>query len=152
MNKQDFIQSGILESYALGLASNEEQEQVKQLVEDDQEISAHLVDLEDGIKSYFNKESVTPPVAVREIIQLRTERKQKHNFNKTVQDNTKQFLDVEVNDTHIKVHKYWRPAFIAVFVLSKIFLIAGLYLYFKSASQQEELLRLKQEIQQQQLK
>ncbi|WAC12091.1 hypothetical protein [Dyadobacter pollutisoli] len=152
MNKQDFIQSGILESYALGFASSEEQEQVKQLAEYDQDISAHLVDLEDSIRSYFNKESVTPPVAIREIIQLRTERKQKHNFNKTVQDDPKRFLEVEVNDTHIKVHKYWRPAFIAVFVLSKIFLIAGLYLYFKSASQQEELLRLKQEIQQQQLK
>jgi hypothetical protein len=41
------------------------------------------------------------------------------------------------------VHKLWRPAFIAVFILSKIFLIAGLYFYFKSVSPQEELQKIK---------
>jgi hypothetical protein len=152
LNTQDFIQSGILESYALGLANKDEQAQVQQLAEGDHRISSQLMDVEDGIRRYFDNESVTPPSEVREIIQLRADKKQKHTFDKTVRNDSKQFLEVEVNDTHIKVHKFWRPAFIAVFILSKIFLIAGLYLYFKSASQQEELVRLKQEIQNQQLK
>ncbi|WP_353717698.1 hypothetical protein [Dyadobacter sp. 676] len=46
----------------------------------------------------------------------------------------------------MKVHKLWRPAFIAVFILSKIFLIAGLYFYFKSVAQQEELEKIKTEM------
>ncbi|MEO6282635.1 MAG: hypothetical protein ABIO93_04560 [Dyadobacter sp.] len=152
MNTQDFTQTGILESYALGLANKEEQEHIQLLAAGNREIANQLVDVEDGIRRYFDIESVTPPSEVREIIQLRADKKQKHTFDKTVRNDAKQFLEVEVNDTHIKVHKFWRPAFIAVFVLSKIFLIAGLYLYFKSASQQEEIVRLKQEIQNQQLK
>ena len=51
-------------------------------------------------------------------------------------------MHVDVDETHIRVHKYWRPAFIAVFVLSKIFLILGLYYYFKASSLEKEMLRM----------
>ncbi|MCE6990446.1 hypothetical protein [Dyadobacter sp. CY323] len=145
MKTQEFIESGILESHLLGFATNEEQEQVKQMMSADRELADYVLNLESDIRSYFVHESVTPPTAVREIIQLRNlrERKEKHAFKSADQDIKAPYLDIEVNDTHMKVHKFWRPAFIAVFVLSKIFLIAGLYYYFKSASQAEELQKLK---------
>ncbi|MCF2486824.1 hypothetical protein [Dyadobacter sp. CY347] len=153
MEIQDFIESGILEAHLLGLTNKEEKELVRHMVEENQEVKEQLVDIERDLTRYFNGSAATPPTAVREIIHLRSGqdnfRKEKHTFkNSASAENSTKFLDVEVNDTHIKVHKFWRPAFIAVFILSKIFLIAGLYYYFKAVNQEEELLRLKTEIHQ----
>lgn len=150
MSKQEFVESGILESHLMGLASEEEQQLVAEMIRSDNDISGYVNELEDDIKRYFAERAVPPPEAVREIILLRSIREKKgrssYDVGKTV--GAKQYLDVEVNDTHMKVHKLWRPAFIAVFILSKIFLIAGLYFYFKSQAQQEEIERIKTEMQQ----
>nr|WP_295929961.1 hypothetical protein [uncultured Dyadobacter sp.] len=151
MNKQEFIESGMLESHLMGLSSEEEQEQVAEIMLSDRTLPPYAVKLEEDIKRYFSEGSVPPPEAVREIILLRSIREKKGQRSSDPRDTAKapQFLDVEVNDTHMKVHKLWRPAFIAVFILSKIFLIAGLYFYFKSVSQQEELQKIKTKMQQQ---
>jgi hypothetical protein len=145
LKTQEFIESGILESHLLGFATNEEKEQVRQMMLKDRELADYVLGLESDIRRYFQDESVSPPTAVREIIELRSfrERKEKQEFKSTDKNSKTPYLDIEVSDTHIKVHKFWRPAFIAVFILSKLFLIAGLYYYFKSASQAEELQRLK---------
>jgi len=156
LDTKDFIESGILESYLLGLADEEEKEYVQQRVLTDQDVSDYLTDLETNITGYFDQHSSPPPPEIREIITLRTSKsdlqKKKHVFNKNSSQEAfrkkDEYLDIEVNDTYIKVHKYWRPAFIAVFILSKIFLIAGLYFYFKTASLEQELVRLKTEVQQ----
>lgn len=145
MSKQEFIESGILESHLMGLANEEEQAQVAEMMQADSEMAEYVNDLEYDIKRYFAEGSVPPPEAVREIILLRSIREKKGSSEEPV--DAKQYLDVEVNDTHMKVHKLWRPAFIAVFILSKIFLIAGLYFYFKSVAQQEEIEKIKTETQ-----
>ena len=146
MSKQEFIESGILESHLMGLANEEEQAQVAEMMQADSEMAEYVNDLEYDIKRYFAEGSVPPPEAVREIILLRSIREKKGSSSEEPVD-AKQYLDVEVNDTHMKVHKLWRPAFIAVFILSKIFLIAGLYFYFKSVAQQEEIEKIKTETQ-----
>lgn len=149
MSKQEFIESGILESHLMGLANEEEQQLVAAMMLSDREMSEYVNDLEVDIKRYFSEGSVPPPEAVREIILLRSIREKKGRSSSDIGEtvNARQYLDVEVNDTHMKVHKLWRPAFIAVFILSKIFLIAGLYFYFKSVAQQEEIERIKTEMQ-----
>jgi len=154
LGTQDLIESGILEAHILGLANQEEQELVKQMVDENQELADYLVDIETDIMRHFNGSAVLPPSKLREIIHLRSresQQKGKHNFNnKNTQDNrnSTKYLDVEVNDTHIKVHKFWRPAFVAVFILSKIFLITGLYYYFKTVNQDQQIEKLKIEMQQ----
>ncbi len=147
MSKQEFIESGILESHLMGLASEEEQAQVAEMMLSDSEMAEYVNDLEYDIKRYFAEGSVPPPEAIREIILLRSIREKKGRSSQEEPVDAKQYLDVEVNDTHMKVHKLWRPAFIAVFILSKIFLIAGLYFYFKSVAQQEEIEKIKTETQ-----
>ena len=128
----------MLESYVLGLTTDKEKEYVLERVLTDQDLTDYTLELESNIMSFFNQGSVPPPPEVREIVQLRTSRrdiqKKKHVYeNKSSEQKQKkdEYLEIEVNDTHIKVHKWWRPAFIAVFILSKIFLIAALYFYFK---------------------
>ncbi len=154
MKTKQFIESGILEAYLLGMSTDEEKHQVNQMVMTHSEISEYLLRFEKNIQGYFLQNAVPPPSDVRQLIQLRNNKtdittKANHTYYEMPRDNTAkkdQYLDIEVNDTYIKVHKWWRPAFVAVFILSKIFLIAGLYYYFKAASQEEEIQKLRTEI------
>jgi hypothetical protein len=153
LDTKDFIESGILESYLLGLSTQEEKEFVLQKVLGDQQISDYMADLETSIKGYFDRHAIPPPPEIREVMMLRDnktsiQKEKQVNHNKENNRKKEQYLEIEVSDTYIKVHKYWRPAFIAVFILSKIFLIAGLYFYFKTASLEQEIIKLKTEVQQ----
>jgi hypothetical protein len=153
-----YLKTGILEAYLLGITTEKEREEVQQLLTTDASILAELNELEADMESYFLRNAVPPPPGIREAIELQIsnteirkwrEPSQKHAdpaWNEP-QSNEHSYVKVEVDDTHIRVHKLWRPAFIAVFVLSKIFLILGLYYYFKSDSQSQEITRLKAEIQ-----
>jgi hypothetical protein len=155
LDNQNFIESGLLESYLLGLTTEEEKKYVDQALQTDHQAADYIYELEENIQKYFDQNSIPPPPQLREVILFRTTKtdiqKKKHVFRETSNEDTSkksEYLDIEVNDTYIKVHKYWRPAFIAVFALSKIFLIAGLYYYFKTTSLEQEILKLKTEIQQ----
>lgn len=151
MNTQAYIESGILESYILGLASDTQQKEVERYIQMSPEISLALEDLETVINQQFSAN--IPPPSVRQRIKEHEDdrlkkwdfNEQNHQRNETEKEEGK-YLEVEVSDTHLRVHKYWRPAFIAVFVLSKIFLAAALYFYFKSDSINKENLKLQQEI------
>jgi hypothetical protein len=148
-----YLTDGILESYLLGLVSEEQQKDVDHLLTTDPELQLQLSDLELELEDHFMRHAVPPPPAVRNAvldrinegeIQKRNRRQQSYQRpDFTDGPSRSDYVNVEVDDTHIRVHKYWRPAFIAVFVLSKIFLIAGLYYYFKAGSMADEITRLK---------
>ena len=146
MNKKAFIESGILEAFVLGMANEEEKRAVIRFAETNEASSDYLLDLELHIRGFLDDNKVTPPLEARDVLALRSkefrQQKTKTTFTNNASNN-KKYLDVEVSDSYIKVHKNWRPAFIAVFILSKIFLILGLYYYFKSASLETELAKLK---------
>jgi hypothetical protein len=154
-----YISSGVLEAYLLGLASDEEQHEVQQMQVLYPEISSALNQLEVNIESYCLENAVPPPTGTWELIEARISRKEikkqghEKDNQKASEPQTQKpdYLEVAFSDTYIKVHKYWRIAFISVFILSKIFLIAGLYYYFKADSQTQEIERLKTVIQQQQV-
>ncbi len=150
----------MLEAHLLSLTTEKEREELQQLLETDPDVQAHLRELELTIEDYFVQNSVPPPPAVRDTVFQRinaTEIKKwaqpevdpgSTRKSKASRSANPDYLDVAVSNTHIRVHKNWRTAFIAIFILSKVFLILGLYYYFKSASQEQEIMRLKTEIQQ----
>lgn len=150
MNHHAYIESGILETYVLGLASDVQQDEVERYAQISPEVSLALKDIEKIINQQFSA-SIPPPNVRQRIEENEYHRLKKWGFNdQNHNKNTKEeskYLEVEVNDTHIRVHKNWRPAFIAVFVLSKIFLATALYFYFKSDSLNKDNLKLQQEIQ-----
>lgn len=159
MKTYNYLKDGILEAYLLGLTTEKEKEEVEQLLAADTDVLAELNELETDMEEYFLRNAVPPPPSIREAVSLRiseTEikkweeptRTKTHQQSTEFRSNEQSYVDIEVDNTHIRVHKYWRPAFIAVFVLSKIFLILGLYYYFKASSQAEEIVRLKAATQQ----
>lgn len=159
MKTHDYLTSGILESYLLGLVSDQQREDVERLLTTDPEIVSYLDQLEVDMEQHFLRNATPPPPSVRAAVLQRINESeiQKWTGDEANHTNTRKpdaephkpnYIDVEVSNTHIQVHKYWRPAFIAVFILSKIFLILGLYYYFKSNSLEQEIIRLKASAQQ----
>ncbi|MFC5409559.1 hypothetical protein ACFPMF_09590 [Larkinella bovis] len=155
MDIRHYIDSGILEAYLLGLTSEEEQNEVEQMKLRHPEISAALNEIEIRIESCCLENAVPPPPGAWDVIQARTshsdlkKRAPNDSQNKKEAGSDKSgYVEAEVRDSYIRVHKLWRIAFLIVFILSKIFLIAGLYYYFKSDSQQQEIERLKTVLQQ----
>jgi len=151
VNPKEYIESGILETYILGFASDNQQEEVEKYVRIFPEISLALEDLGKVINEHFSA-SIPPPSVRQRIKEFDHDSLKKWDFNEqnhsqnNVHKEDIKYLEVEVSDTHLRVHKYWRPAFIAIFILSKIFLAAALYFYFKSDSLNKENLKLQQEI------
>ncbi|GAB2516628.1 hypothetical protein [Spirosoma aerophilum] len=154
MKTYQYLKSGILEAYLLGSTTEEEKEEVEKLLATDADVLAELNELEAGLEEYLLQNAVPPPPGVREAIALRLSETEITKWKEPAysepdpepnqsRSRESSYVDVEVDNTHIRVHKNWRPAFIAVFILSKIFLILGLYYYFKSASQEQEIMRLK---------
>ncbi|UFH56123.1 hypothetical protein [Spirosoma sp. KNUC1025] len=159
MKNYQYLTSGVLEAYLLGLTTDEEKAELEKILTTDPEVLAQLNDLETTIEDYFQRNGVPPPPSIREKIELRIseteitrwEGVKRTDSSKKAEDSQSTespYLQVEISDTHIRVHKYWRTAFIAVFILSKVFLILGLYYYFKSASLADEVSRLKSATQQ----
>lgn len=158
MINHQLIESGVLEACLLGIASEEDQQDVGQFIAANPDIAAYLHDLDTTLAAHFLHHSVPPPPAIRDVIELRVteqalqkkERSAHADFNQqstySTTSTSPNYVDVEVDNTHIRVHKNWRPAFVAVFILSKVFLIASLYFYFKADSQAQEIARLKAEI------
>ena len=160
MTTDQLTTSGLLESYLLGWTTDTENEQVEQLLAQDDTLFDRVEQLNADLEHHFVQQAVPPPPAIRDQLertitrqelQKRTHRDypdfdyEAPTRNTTAQPN---YVDVEVDNTHIRVHKNWRPAFIAVFILSKVLLVTSLYFYFKADSQAQEITRLKAEMNQ----
>ena len=154
MKTSHYLTSGILESYLLGIASDEQKEELDRVLTTDPDVLAELNELEVQIEQYLLDNGVPPPPGLKVAIEQRINGTEIQKHDTSTQSRfdpptpeprpaTPNYVDVEVSDTHIRVHKNWRTAFIAIFILSKVFLILGLYYYFKSSSQADEIMRLK---------
>jgi intein-encoded DNA endonuclease-like protein len=161
LKNYQYLKNGFLEAHLLGLFADQEKEEVTQLLATDNDLLDHLDDLEVEMEEYFLNHAVPPPPGIREKIELRISQTEIEKWvqpNHTEQSRKStetapkepQYVNVEFDDTHIRVHKQWKTALIAIFILSKVFLILGLYYYFKADSLQQEVTRLKAETQVQQ--
>lgn len=153
MDISKYISEGRLESYILGLSSREEANEVELLRMQYSELNSACVQMERNLEVFGLANAVAPPADVWTQIQIRTTGKHiikqpdtdYYSFNKgeTKRGNTDSgYIHVESTTNQIKVHKYWRPAFIAVFVLSKIFLILSIYFYFKARNLEQQNMQL----------
>ena len=157
LETHQYLTNGVLEAYLLGVASEEEKGELNNLLTTDPELIMQLSDLEVDMEQYFLRNAVPPPPHVREALLLRINETEIQKWeapertyarSRPAEPAKPDYVDVAVDDTYIRVHKNWRTAFIAVFILSKVFLILGLYYYFKADSQAGEIQRLKAAAQQ----
>ncbi len=145
----------LLKPFRSGLVSAAERDELDEWLAEDPAIMADIQDVEVGLENFLQRNAVPPPPNVSSAIwqriggtEILKHEPQPHYAPPIPEPSRSGYVDVEVSDSYMRVHKNWRAAFVTVFILSKIFLIAGLYYYFKADSQTQEIDRLKSAIQQ----
>jgi anti-sigma-K factor RskA len=136
VNIELYIQSGIVESYVLGLATSTEREEFDQLMPHYAELKAALSDFEYQLELFAIDNEEPPPPEVRERIQARIRdipavRPSKNANGRRHERKGSGYLHVETSSNHIRVHKAWRTLFIVIFILSKIFLVLAIYFFLE---------------------
>ena len=159
MNIQEYIESGILESYILGSASEKETRELLYFKDKYPQVRSALYELETDMERIAGQMAVMPPPGTWEKIEDRVNEVatipgyEPLKFKQAKEDNYNdlkrgQFIEVESESNEMRVHKNWKWIFAAVFVLSKIFLVCAIYFYLENRQAQEQILELKTQIQQ----
>ena len=160
---QQYINSGILETYVTGSATEQEVRELLYMKANHQEVNVALQELESDMELIAQQMAVTPPARTWDRISdtideitLRqtsdpnqfTEREDASYKNFTKPGNGPQYIEVEAESNHMKIHKAWKWVFAAVFVLGKIFLGCAIYFYLENRQAQQQLKELKSELRQ----
>ena len=157
MKIKEWIDSGIMETYVMGVATEQEIEQVLLLKKQYPEFEQELAKLEYDMEVLAQGMAILPPPGIlskieHEVneIQLReqkvekfTAREHNSNQNDTLKD---RYIEVESESNYMRIHKAWRWVFAAVFVLGKIFLGFAIYYYLENRQAKEQIEELKIEI------
>lgn len=160
MKIKEYIESGILEAYVLGSVSEEEAREVLQLKKQYSEIQDALYELETDLERLAHYMAIPPPPDLWAKIEdnineltttpdyepLRFKKYRENRSGKTT--NNGQYIELEAENTHMRVNKTWKWVFIAVFILSKIFLISAIYFYLENRQAQQQIQQLKTELKQ----
>ena len=158
MEIKKYISSGILEAYVIGAASEQETEELLQLKNVHPRIERALGELETDMERLASYMAVTPPPRLWNRIEdnlnelvispdLKPLRKVDDDYNyKSQPNNEPQYISVESETTHMRIHKAWKWVFAAVFILGKIFLGFAIYFYLENRQAKEQIQELKTEL------
>ncbi|RVT99844.1 hypothetical protein EOD41_15500 [Mucilaginibacter limnophilus] len=158
--QQAYINSGILETYVLGCASEKEAEEVLYMAEQYPEIMDALRQLEDDMEVIAANMAINPPPHVWPKVERKIEDLIRHRplepalYRETTESYRKAHTDgshiiaIEGESTHMRVHKVWRWVFLGVFILGKIFLAFAIYYFVQSMRSEREIEKLQNQIEQ----
>lgn len=152
MDLSEFIENGNVESYVLGLASEEEAAEMAMMLKKHPELRAELEEVERKVLRLSFEDAVMPPK------ELRTRTVQPFNWADTQEAENKKnytFINIQPDkEKFITVHKVWKWIFLISFLLFKLCLFFAVFFYFKYRqieTRNEEREKIKREQQQQQL-
>ena len=160
MKIKEYIESGVLESYVLGSASEEETQELLRLKKEHPEIKQALFELEVDMERLAQHIAIPPPPGMFNRIEdginglinapeiLPEVKEAGTGYKRFDKDKGNQFIDVESESSHMRIHKAWRWVFAAVFVLGKIFLVGFICYYLSNQQSQDQIQQLKSELQQ----
>ena len=154
MNIEQYITSGIIESYAMGLASPGEVAQLEKLLPLHPELQEALSDFEYQLELFSVENEIPPPPGTREKIEarlrelpaIRKVRDKNGRYGRNRNDNRPKYIAVQVTSPYISVHKNWRIAFVVFCIMSKIFLALFIYYFVQYQHAQKDILRLEEQL------
>ncbi|PWV53724.1 hypothetical protein [Chitinophaga sp. S165] len=137
MELNHYIQSGIIESYVLGIATTSEMEELQQMRRLYPSLNAEIMAVERRIEKTALAEAVSPsPYLKQRIFQHINWRDEVPPIGNDKGRYT--FINIHSKDgQHITVHKWWRLFFIITFILSKICLFFAIYYFLKYQQSRE---------------
>ena len=133
MNLQEYIASGIIESYVMGLASESERAEFEQLCTQYPELVAARRDFEERLEEYTSEHAVAPPPAVKvKVLAAIGDQQDPHPARSS---NPPKIITMENSKSPVRSSAGLR--FIAA--ASVILLVGMAWLYYQSNSQNKEL-------------
>ncbi len=155
MKIKEYIESGALESYVFGLASEKEVEELMELKAKHPRVKEALHLLEMDIEVIAQKMAIVPPATIwakiedniNEQIVLREATVLTGSPLKNNSPSPKfgQFIELEAESNHIRIHKSWIAIFIAFFILGLSCLIFAVFFQLKSRNKGQEADKIKKE-------
>lgn len=161
MNIQEYIESGALEAYVTGSASEAEARELLRFKEEYPEIQNALKALEHDMEFVADGMAISPPPGIWDRISNDIDNlilAPKHEPLRVIPGGGEQekdeapgrekYLEVEYHSSHMRVHKNWKWVFAAVFILGKIFLACAIYFYLENRQAEQQVQDLKTELKQ----
>jgi hypothetical protein len=145
-----YIQSGIIESYVLGIATASEIDELQQMRRLYPSLNAEIMAVERRIEQTARAEAVLPSPYLKERIFQHINWHEELPPGAGGRDDRSRytFINIQSKDgQHITVHKWWRIFFIIIFILSKVCLFFAIYYFLKyqqSREKKEQQLRTEQ--------
>lgn len=157
MKINEYIESGILEAYVLGSASEAEAKELLYLKAKHPQIQDALEHLEIDMERLAQLMAINPPPGVWSKIEdginelVKRPRAEALTVKMPPQGSKKSrkghdFIEVDGSSSHMRVHKIWRWILIGIFLLGKVFLGFALYFFLQNRQQEEQIKELKIEI------
>jgi hypothetical protein len=115
------------------------------------ELKDALSDFEYQLELFAIDHEIPPPPGSRERIEARlrkmpaVRRPARSSNGYYRRSPSAEYIRVESSSGLIKVHKYWRTAFIAIFILSKILLAMSIYYFVEYRHAQKQIHQLEQQ-------
>jgi hypothetical protein len=154
VNIQEYIESGVLETYVLGIASEEEANRVLYYKDRYPQVQNALFELETDMEDIALQMAIAPPPgtwtkieeSIDELTVFPEVEPIKFKQDYTYRDRNSGFIEVESQSSEMRVHKNWKWALITIFVLGKIFLGCAIYFYLENRQAQQQIQELKTEL------
>ncbi len=145
------MQSGVVEAYALGLATPDEKEEFEQLWPYYPELKVALSDFEYQLELFAIDNEEPPPPGLREKIEARIRetpavRRGNGGNGNGHGKGAPNYLQVETSSNHMRVHKAWKTVLIVIFILSKIFLALAIYYFVEYRHARVEVQQTQQQV------
>ncbi|CAL1520944.1 hypothetical protein [Chitinophaga sp. MM2321] len=139
MELKFYIESGIIESFVLGLATESEVEELEHMRRLYPDLDTEVEIVERRLERAAFDEAAMPPAQTKERVLQKIRWEQAGGYGETSSSYT--FINILPKDgSHISVHRWWKIFFIIIFILSKIFLFFAIlyYLKYRQVKEQEE--------------
>ena len=135
----EYIESGILEAYVLGSASESEAKELLYLKTKYPELEHALHDLERDFENIAQHMAIKPPPHlwakiednINEIVNTEDFQAlsiEQHSGKNNKQSKSREFIDVDSKSSHMRVHKIWRWILLAIFTWQNISGLCNLFL------------------------
>jgi len=141
VNIELYMQSGIVESYALGLATSEEVDEFEQLLPHYPELKDALLDFEYHLELFSIDHEIPPPPEIRQRVEARLREAPvlPHQARRQYRRHGTEYVEVKETSEHIRVHKIWRKLFIALVVLAKVLLALAIFYFLEYRHAEKQL-------------
>lgn len=143
MDLEDYIESGIIESYLLGLATREEVVMFERMRNIYPQLNGEIATMEYKLQKLGEEGGIAPPAQVWnriaeriqwEEVTAKTGTKQKQNQGHT--------YIIQAQNRTMTISIWWRCAFIALCVIVMALMASSFYFYWKYSQLEQRLLQI----------